>query len=98
MTPIHAHVVERPGITVLCELFQDRGQEADELGGSHLPGRHPKFAMADASLAGDMARDRYVVGWVGKDDARQSALHPCVISGVLEGAAAEEAMRPQLPQ
>ena len=97
MAPVHADIVERAGGAITSELLQDRGQEAGELGGGHLPRGHHKLAMAVPSFAEDMTDNRDVVRRVGEDDLRHSFLHQPVICGWIERITAEKPMWAKLP-
>ncbi len=98
VSPIHAHVMQRPGGTVLNQQFQGGRQEPDELRLGHLPRGHQELAMAHPPFARDVTENGHVVGRVGEDQIRDSTLHQPAVGGSIESVTAKESMPAQLPQ
>ena len=99
VAPVHAEVVQRAADAVLAEQADGALEEAGELGPVHLARGHGEVAVAHPAEPAGVAADRHVVGRIGEDGVRQpAAREQRRVAGRLEGVAAEQAVRAELPE
>ena len=66
-----------------CELRKDRAQKRGKFGIRHLTRRHGELSVLDFAEAANVARDRNVVGRVGKDHLRSLVTEQSLIGFAL---------------
>ena len=69
--PVHADIGKGAISVVLGKQLQAIAHKRHEFRRGHFPHGHEEMLVLILSLAPGMALDRHVVGWVGKDHARQ---------------------------
>ena len=86
-----------PSTLTSARFAEARAQEGGELARRHLARGHGELAVLDPARAADVAVDLHVVGRIGEDHPRLLAVHQPTDDVGVERVAADQPVRPELP-
>src|ERR1035441_268960 len=97
MAPIHADEVNGAIPAVTFQERKSATQEIEELGLTHLTGRHRKFAVTNRSLTAHISVNLHVIRRIRENNVSLLVIHEGGVGRFIESVAAYQTMITQQP-